>query len=313
MANKFTLGILLIFSCLTTANAHGDGTFIASDFFGQLQKGDKAAILMVHFGTTHDDTRKRTIDAINIKAHDLFPDIEIREAYTSRIIIKRLKERGIEKLNPAEALKKLHNEGFTHILIQVSTIIDGVEMESLRDNVNDMKNNFKELRIGAPLLHSPEDYEKVINVLTQSYNKKTAYLWVGHGTYDTSTAQYTMLDYMLHTLGHNNCFVGTIEGYPGYEEMLTHLKSSGFKRVVLVPFMFVAGEHLEKDISQTWKENLEKEGFEVTVQKQGLGENKQIQDLYISHLLFASQYQEIGIMEKKQVYEKTGKKWNTEE
>lgn len=45
-----------------------------------MKPGDKAALLMVHFGTTHDDTRALTIDAINAKAHEAFPDLEMREA-----------------------------------------------------------------------------------------------------------------------------------------------------------------------------------------------------------------------------------------
>ena len=63
--------------------------------------GEKAAILMVHFGTTYDDTRAKTIDAINQKVASEFPDRKVLEAYTSRIVIKRLKARGIEKLTPA--------------------------------------------------------------------------------------------------------------------------------------------------------------------------------------------------------------------
>ena len=67
----------------------------------------KAAILMVHFGTTHDDTRALTIDAINQKVKDSFPQYDVFEAYTSRIIIKRLKERGIEKQTPSQVLERL--------------------------------------------------------------------------------------------------------------------------------------------------------------------------------------------------------------
>ena len=51
---------------------------------------EKTAILMVHFGTTYDDTRSATIDAINEKAKEKFPDLTVAEAYTSRIIINRL-------------------------------------------------------------------------------------------------------------------------------------------------------------------------------------------------------------------------------
>ena len=47
--------------------AHGEGGFKHSDIFKNLGPNDKVAILMVHFGTTHDDTRALTIDAINKK------------------------------------------------------------------------------------------------------------------------------------------------------------------------------------------------------------------------------------------------------
>ena len=47
--------------------AHSDENFIESDLFGNLGERDKAAILIIHFGTTHDDTRVLTIDAINAK------------------------------------------------------------------------------------------------------------------------------------------------------------------------------------------------------------------------------------------------------
>ena len=66
---------------------------------------------MVHFGTTHDDTRALTIDAINQKVKDSFPECDVFEAYTSRIIIKRLKERGIEKQTPSQVLERLIAEG----------------------------------------------------------------------------------------------------------------------------------------------------------------------------------------------------------
>ena len=55
--------------------AHSDENFIESDLFGNLGERDKAAILIIHFGTTHDDTRALTIDAINAKMKEAFPGI----------------------------------------------------------------------------------------------------------------------------------------------------------------------------------------------------------------------------------------------
>lgn len=292
--------------------AHG-AQYVHSDFFGSMEKGDKAAILMVHFGTTHSDTRALTIDALNERVKKQFPDVEVREAYTSRIIIKRLSDRGIVKLNPLEALQQLHKEGYTHILIQGSTIIQGVEMESLIRNVDEVKGLFKDIRIGNPLLYDPHDYELVINVITADADKNKAYVLVGHGTYDPTTAQYAMLDYMLKAKGFNNFIVGTIEGYPEYDDMLNQLKKSGLKDVILVPFMFVAGEHAKNDITIDWKEMLEKEGYNVSVKMEGLGQNKGIQDIIVSHMQFTSHNRKLDIMEKKSVYEKTGEKMTSEE
>lgn len=300
--------LIVILSTAIFAQAHGSKDYIDSDIFKTLANGDKVAILMVHFGTTHDDTRTLTIDAINKKVKEEYPNTEVREAYTSRIIIKRLGDNGIVKQNPLQALQSLHNDGYTHILIQSSTIIDGVEMESLFKNAADMKDQFKEIRIGNPLLYAPEDYEKAIEILTVGYDPQTAYVWVGHGTSDANTAQYAMLDYMLKSKGHNNCFVGTIEGYPTFDDMLTQLKASGLKKVVLVPFMFVAGEHAKNDIAEDWKNDLEKEGYTVEVSLEGLGQIPAIQAEYVNHLKFIAKHRKIGIMEKKNIYEKTGEK-----
>ena len=61
---KHLLSFFLLVISLV-CRAHDGENFVASDLFASLQPGDKAALLMVHFGTTHDDTRALTIDAIN--------------------------------------------------------------------------------------------------------------------------------------------------------------------------------------------------------------------------------------------------------
>ena len=88
------LSLLLAVSLFCAA--HEGGNFVSSDMLASMKPGEKAALLMVHFGTTHDDTRAQTIDAVNAQARKAFPDLEFREAYTSRIIIRRLKARGID-------------------------------------------------------------------------------------------------------------------------------------------------------------------------------------------------------------------------
>lgn len=297
--------IILLLSLLAgfSAYAHGGGNVVHSNIKASMTEGDKLAVLMVHFGTTHADTRAVTIDALNALAAETFPDTEIREAYTSRIVNRRLGERGIVKLNPEEALRQLHADGYTHLLIQPSTVIDGVEMESLQRNVWDAAPMFKDVRLGNPLLYEPADYAAVIEAMTDGADPQKAYVLVGHGTYDSSTAQYAMLDYMFKAKGYANFFVGTLEGYPGQEEVMAQLAASGLKEVVLIPFLFVAGDHAKNDIAGDWKEALEEAGYTVDVRLQGLGENTATRNLYIRHLSFLIGHKKLDILEKKASYQ----------
>lgn len=296
-------------TCIISMNAHSGNQYEHSNIFEGMSKKDKAAVIMVHFGTTHEDTRTKTIDAINELVKGQFKsnkNVDFYEAYTSRIIIKRLNDRGIKKENPEQLLNQLAKKGYTHILIQPTTIINGVEMESLVKNVASLASNFKDIRIGTPLLYSPEDYENVIEIITENSEADKTYLLVGHGTYDPTTAQYAMLDYMLKAKGHPNFVVGTIEGYPSFDNALNQLQTIGNKNVVLVPFMFVAGDHAKNDIAVDWKEDLEKEGYSVQVKMEGMGEKPAIQNIYLQKLNFQIDHKKREILAKKKIYEKTG-------
>lgn len=300
---KKQLFLLLLALGLTLSGKAQKHNFAPSSLYTSMQKGDKLAVLMVHFGTTHDDTRALTIEAINEKVKTTHPGIAMREAYTSRIVMRRLKARGVTKLTPEEALQQLHAEGFTHVLIQSTNIIEGVEMESLRREVAEAQPLFKEIRVGTPLLYHPSDYEKVIEALMNRLPQTTdAIVLVGHGTYTPATATYAMMDYMLKAKGHRNVHVGTIEGYPSFDDLLTQLRATQAKSVLLAPLMFVAGEHAKNDIADEWKTELEKAGYVVTVFTEGLGENPGIQELFIDHLRFAEANKHLDIMEKKATY-----------
>jgi len=86
---------------------------------------------------------------------------------------------------------------------------------------------------------------------------------------------------------YENVFLGTVEGYPGYDEVLARLKESGVKKVRLMPFMIVAGNHALNDLSgnkaASRKSMLEKEGFETDSNLKGLGENDEIAQIFVRH------------------------------
>ena len=300
---KKLIVLLLLGNLIVFCRAHDGGNFTASDMLKSMNGGYKAAILMVYFGSTHDDTRTLTIEALNQKVKQTYGDLEVREAFTSRMVIRRLKDKGIEKSNPVEALNKLKADGFTHIIIQSANIIEGIEMEALRREVAALSDQFKDIRIGNPLLYTPEDYEAAINALTGKTESGKAIIWVGHGTYTPATAQYAMLDYMLNAKGHENYFVTTVEGYPSFDDMLAKLQKSGLKKVVLRPFMFVAGDHAKNDIAGEMKATLEAKGYQVEMMMEGLGQNANIQQIFIDHIRFSLHHKMTDIIEKKKNYE----------
>lgn len=129
-----------------------------------------------------------------------------------------------------------------------------------------------------------------------------AIILVGHGTYDPATAQYAMLDYMFKSEGHDKFFVTTVEGYPTFQDAEVRVKASGAKKVLLMPLMFVAGDHAKNDIAGDMKEKLEEKGYKVKVLLKGLGENSDIQNLFIDHIQFSLEHKMIDIIEKKKKY-----------
>ncbi len=303
MRRYITIILTAILCCINTSNAKTN--FFESNIFESVTSEDKVAILMVHFGTSHNDTRAKTIDALNERVKAQYPDIELREAWTSRMVINIIEKRGngATKIdNPEEALLRLKEQGYTHIIIQSSNVIEGIEMESLRRDVLAARDSFKEIRVGNPLLYTTEDYQRVVDALKAKQPKNSALVLVGHGTYTPATAQYAMVDYLIRDRGYEAMHIGTIEGYPNYDSMLERLKREDVKRVLLMPFMFVAGEHAKNDIDGEWRESLIEEGYKVEVLLEGLGELPAIQEIFLDHIDFATKNQMYDIIEKKSGY-----------
>lgn len=272
----------MIVLCATAVRAQ-DNSFPSDPHKGQRAKGQ--GLLMVHFGTTYDETRLKTIDAINEKARQAFPDYEFAEAYTSRVVARRLAERGIVKPSVTDALLGLRATGCRRVVVQPTYVIDGTEMQRLRSEVEQVRPFFDDIQVGTPLLYSVEDCQRVCDILTLRHpadpRRRGHVVFIGHGTEGPATALYSQLDYMLAAAGHAGYHVATIEGYPTLQTVTARLKQQRAKTVTLVPLLFVAGDHATNDISVAWREALEHEGFTVRLCIEGLGEVAEMQNLYI--------------------------------
>lgn len=271
----------------------------------------KKAILVVSFGTTYADTRKVTTDAVEAKIKAAFPEYDVRHAFTSRIIIKKLAERDGRVVDTEkQALEKLKAEGYKEIVIQPLHVEAGDEYSKLMRVVDKYEKSFDKVSVGRPILYytgqegeKPDDYAIAIKALQDQLpklGKNEAVGLMGHGGVNPSNTAYAALQLKLQDAGLKNVFVFTVEGYPTYENMVTALKANKIKKITLMPFMLVAGDHAQNDMAgdekDSFKSQLTAAGFQVEAYIHGLGENKGIQDIYVQHVKDAieNNYKERG-------------------
>lgn len=261
------------------------------------QDGVKKAILVVSFGTSYPEALENCIEAMENTIAESFKDYEVRRAFTSKIIVKKLAERDDLKIdNPEQALTKLKEEGFQEVIVQPLHIIPGLEYEgkivAVVDKFKDEK-AFKKIALGRPLLTSekdPDDYQIAVNALKgqlPELNEHQAVLLMGHGTEHQANVCYHKLQDKIKEMG-LPVFIGTVEADPTLDDLIEILQTKNINSVVLMPYMLVAGDHAQNDLAgddeDSWKSQLEKEGFEVEVYMHGLGENSHYRDIYVQHV-----------------------------
>ena len=259
----------------------------------KMNQSEDTAILAVSFGTSFNNNREITVGAVENAIGDAFPQYPVRRAFTSQIIIDVLKERdGLEIDNVQEALDRAVADGIKTLIVQPTHLMNGLEYDDVMAELAEYEGDFEKIVVGEPLLTSDADFETVIKAITDATkaysDEETAVVFMGHGTHHASNAVYGTLQEKLAAAGHDNYFVGTVEGEgPTFDDVKAALKEGGYKKVVLEPLMVVAGDHANNDMAGdeegAWKAELEKEGYEVTCLLNGLGEIAGIRDLYVAH------------------------------
>ena len=256
---------------------------------------NKDAILVMTFGTTFADTRAKTIDAVEAAIQKAHPDIPVFEAYTSHIIIDRVKAKeGIQKMTPEEAFSKLKAEGYTRVAVVSLDVIPGMEYSYDSIITKMQMSKFKELSLATPLMYfqgtegEPDQVVDFLNAVKSQFpvmGKEDATLIMAHGTPHPGNAYYSVIQDRIEKLGMNNVFVYSVEGRPNLDDVIPKLKAKGFKNVTLMPIMMVAGDHANNDMAgddpDSHKSILTKAGFKVNTYIHGLGENENVRALYI--------------------------------
>lgn len=266
-------------------NTHYGGTKAVS-------KETKKAILAVSFGTSHNDTRKITIDAIEQDMQEAFPSYALYRAWTSKMIIKKVNARdGVHICNVKEAMEKMLQDGITDVLVQPTHVINGIENDLMKEDALAFQEQFHSISFGDPLLTSEQDNLAVIDAITSEFKtltKDEVLVLMGHGTTHYANAIYAALDYTFKDKGYSNIFLGTVEAYPTMESLLKMVHAYQPKKVVLAPFMIVAGDHAKNDMASdepdSWYSQFKAAGYDVEPVLKGLGEYTGIRKLFIEHL-----------------------------
>ncbi|MDA3809420.1 MAG: sirohydrochlorin cobaltochelatase [Spirochaetaceae bacterium] len=251
---------------------------------------DRKAILVVSFGTSYEETLTKTIFACEKELSAAFPEHDLKRAFTSFMIIRKLKRvEGLDVDTPAIAMEKLRLENYTHVLVQPLHIIPGDEYnQKVLEAIMPFTGKFKSLHIGKPLLYHHRDYEATLDAILSQLpvlKKRESIVFMGHGTGHPANSSYSCLQAIIDDRN-LPIQIGCVEGYPYVDTILKRLKKRSINKIHLFPLMLVAGDHAQNDMAgeneDSWKSVFEKAGYETECHLVGLGENKLIQQCFIN-------------------------------
>ena len=281
--------VSLVFLVLPVEFSHGYGE----------RMSEKKGILLVAFGTTVPEAQI-SFENIERSVKKAFPGVPVRWGYTSRTIIRKMGEKGIQLATPEEALSSMMRENFTHVAVQSLHVMPGAEFHGLVKNVQrfaGMSKGLKKVIVGDPLMTTSEDVQRVaenfLKIIPPERRKTDAVVFMGHGTHHPANVYYAALNYHVQKLD-PNVFVGTVEGWPEIDDITSDLKKNRIKKAYLMPFMTVAGDHARNDMAgpaaDSWKSMLEKEGINCVVVLKGTAEFQEFVDIWVDHLRAAFEH-----------------------
>ena len=271
-------------------------------------------ILVVSFGTSFNDSRVADIKGIEDALQEAYPDWTIRRAFTAQIIINHIQARDDERIdNVEQAFERAVENEVKNLVVQPTHLMHGAEYDELMETVEAYKDKFETLKVSEPLLGEVGEDATVINddkkAVAESITKEaldkagydnidaakedgTAFVFMGHGTSHAAKISYSQMQEQMTELGYDNVFIGTVEGEPedtSCEAVINAASEAGYKKVILRPLMVVAGDHANNDMAgedeDSWLSMFNASGkFEsVDTQIYGLGEIKEVQQIYVAH------------------------------
>ncbi len=250
------------------------------------------AILVVSFGTSFRDARQLSLEAIEKDVSRAFPDRLFYRAWTSAMLTKKLRETQNFRIDTVpEAMERMLRDGVRDLLVQPTHMMRGAEFEKVRAAILAYGDRFQTLRVGAPLLASPEDISALAKVIEREFEKNVEpgdlLVLMGHGSAKPEGAPYAALEAAFRADGFQNYRIGTVEFAPGFEPVLQAVRETKPHKVWLLPLLVVAGDHAFNDMAgdepDSWASRIAAEGPEPVCVLCGLGEFHAVREMYVAH------------------------------
>ncbi len=251
-----------------------------------MKGGNTKGLLVASFGTTHDDTREKTIDQIEKKLGENFPEYKLYSGWTSKIVSKKTGHATV-----SEALGSMQNDGIRDIVVVPTHLMMANEYEKLMDIIEEYKDKFESILVGKPILSDEKMILWTADFIAANYEKMEcgndeAYILAGHGTDNSENKVYGLLQERLEESGYKNILIGTFEAKPSIEDILAELKSrEDIKKLHIAPFLIVAGTHANEDLwgdeEDSWRQIFLSKGYEVITHKEALGEFEEIHKMFV--------------------------------
>lgn len=264
------------------------------------------AVVLAAYGSM-DKSARATYDGILESYKRAFPGIEIRVAFTSTSLRKKIARiEGVNIPNPLTVLAELQDSGYRDVVVQSLQVVPGSEFHQVSNLVLAMEGihsrfGFDSLALGLPLLSGINDCKRVSSAMKPLFEmasvdgesgedardpNEMAVVMMGHGTGHPADSIYSEMALVLEE-DHRNVFLGTLDGYPGIEQVLQKARRSGVRKVRLMPFLVVAGAHASKDLfgggKNSWKAAFLKDSFSVDEHLKGMGDLEEIKEIFVDH------------------------------
>lgn len=249
-------------------------------------------ILIVSFGSTHPDTLERCIEKTEEEIMKEFDGFRMYRAFLSPTVIRRLKERkGIDVNSVPDALACIRQDGYGRVLVQPTLLLRGFEYDLLVEQLK-AYDGLLQISIGRTLIENEQDCRVLADILEKEnpLREREALVLMGHGTEHAANGVYPVLQKIFEEMNYN-AVIGTVESTPDFADAVEKTKASGALDALLLPLMFVAGDHAKNDMAGeddgSLLSMLEAAGIRTRPLIRGLGESQAVRRLYAQRALQA--------------------------